>query len=121
MNLYRVVLYCLRAVGPPSEYGLIGDAVVEAENETAAATRAKIEFAVGEHEVAKADVQKIPLRQKMIERCVDDWAYFAQSQREFIQGVAHGGFKGFANMTNEELWMAYSDAGLAEEHPEDFK
>lgn len=59
-------------------------------------------------------VSKRARREKLITACSNDMENTLREDSDQRYDLARSGFKGFANMTDEELEQAYSDAGLDE-------
>lgn len=59
-------------------------------------------------------VNKQPARAVMINRCVKDAVVSAGESPDWVDSIFYNGFIGFNNMTDDELYQAYNDAGLSE-------
>lgn len=60
-----------------------------------------------------------PSRETMIARLINDWYDSVASDSETLWHILTNGFKGYANMTDEEVRADYCDANLNEIYAED--
>lgn len=58
-------------------------------------------------------------RQEKIDLLVEDYLDAIAQSSSFVVGIVRNGFKGFDNMTDEELDEAIEDASLGEDEDED--